>query len=236
MSTLALPQVVEYGDSAIMVTVDSPDADLRQRRVVELRDAFTSHRPPGVTDVVSGLESFLVEYDPIRTGPDQLIHSISLISELPPTAGSRNSRVFDLPVCFDDDTAPDLPTVADELGLSAEETISQLVEGEFSIVLLAAAMAPMMSGLSLPAPVSRQRQPRTNVPEGSIMIAGRHAIIQPFPGPTGWRVVGRTPLTIVDIARAAPTAFAPGDILRFTRIDTTEFEGLRGGFLTGTTS
>lgn len=45
MSTLALPQVVEYGDSAIMVTVDSPDADLRQRRVVELRDAFTSHRP-----------------------------------------------------------------------------------------------------------------------------------------------------------------------------------------------
>lgn len=79
-------------------------------------------------------------------------------------------------------------------------------------MLLAAAMAPMMSGLSLPAPVSRRRQPHERS-RRSIMIAGRHAIIQPFPGPTGWRVVVHTSLTIVDIARAAPTAFAPGDIL-----------------------
>lgn len=231
MAMEALPKVREYGDSAVMVTVGSDDAGRRQRRIAELREAFVRRRPPGVTDVVAGLESFLVGYDPLVSGPDHLRHAIELIAELPASAAARKPRVFDLPVCFDEAYAPDLAAVADELGLDPDAVVSALLAHDLTIVLLAAAMAPMMAGVRLPVSVSRQARPRTNVPEGSLMIAGRHAIIQPFPGPTGWRVVGRTPLTIVDIAREAPVSFAPGDILRLRRIDAEAAAGLRGTFL-----
>ena len=63
------------------------------------------------------------------------------------------------------------------------------------------------------------------------MIAGTNAIIQPFPGPTGWRVIGRTPLTIVDSRRERPVSFAPGDIVRFRRVDQGEALLRRGEFL-----
>ena len=63
------------------------------------------------------------------------------------------------------------------------------------------------------------------------MIAGDNAIIQPFPGPTGWRVVGRTPRTIVDISRPDPVSFGTGDIVRFVPVTRDEAAVLGAGFL-----
>ena len=231
MTSRARPSVSEYGDSAVMVTVESADPVRRQRSILTLRAAFVRRRPPGVTDVVAGLESFLVEYDPLRTGPEHLRHAIGLIDDLPSAAEPASSRIFELPVCFDAAVAPDLAEVAGELALTPDAVADALTAGELTIALLAAAMAPMMSGVSLPASVARRRQPRTDVLAGSLMIAGRHAIIQPFPGPSGWRVVGRTPLTLVDISRPAPVSFDPGDRIRIRRIEAAEAEQLRGRFL-----
>lgn len=63
------------------------------------------------------------------------------------------------------------------------------------------------------------------------MIAGTNAIIQPFPGPTGWRVVGRTPYTIVDITRPDPVSFGTGDVVRFVPVSRDEAAALDAGFL-----
>ena len=221
-------QLNEYGDCAVMITIGSADADLRRRRIVEVRDAFAAQRPPGVTDLVSGLESLLVEYDPLLTTPDQLRHSLSLLGRVAATSERPPCRIFDLPVVFNAQTGPDLEAVADELRLTADLVVDKLTANELTIVLLAAAMAPMMGGVRLPAAVARQAQPRTNVPAGSIMIAGANAIIQPFPGPTGWRVVGRTPLTIVDITQDPPVSFAPGDVVRLRAISPAEAATMTG--------
>lgn len=232
MTTSAAPEadLHEYGDSAVMITIRSTDPALRRQRIMEIRDAFAAHRPHGVTDLVSGLESLLVEYDLLLTDPEQLRHALSLIAQNAGTNEPPVRRVFDVPVVFDTQTGPDLEAVAKELKLTPAELINDLTSHELEIVLLAAAMAPMMSGVQLPAPVARQSQPRTNIPAGSIMIAGANAIIQPFPGPTGWRVVGRTPLTIVDIAQNPPVSFAPGDIMRLRAISSDEASTM-GGFL-----
>ncbi len=98
-----------------------------------------------------------------------------------------------------DEFAPDLPGVAEELGLSPEATLDAFTSSVLTINLLAAAMAPMMAGVQFPGQVSRCAEPRTDVAPGSVMVAGTSAIIQPFPGPSGWKVIGRTPLTICDI-------------------------------------
>ena len=216
------PILEEYGDSAVMVTVDSPDAGFRRRRIVQLRDAFCGHRPHGVTDVVSGLESFLIAYDPLITGPEHLAPVLRLVDRVATEPEAARGRVLDVPIIFGGDAGPDLAAVSLELGLSEQQVVSALVGHELTIVLLAAAMAPMMSGVTLPRPVARQAQPRTNVPAGSVMIAGDNAIIQPFPGPTGWRVVGWTPLGIVDITADPPIRFAAGDRLRLRAIGTVE--------------
>lgn len=226
--------VEPFGDSAVTVSVPDPDPAVRRAEIARIRECLLANRPPGVTDVVSGLESLLVEFDPLATGPEQLAHAARLLARPAPAnpdAPIRPVRRFAIPVVFDEESGPDLAPVAEEIGLAPAEVVAAIAESTFTISLLAAAMAPMMDGLRVPRPVRRRAEPRTDVAPGAIMIAGTHAIIQPFPGPTGWRVVGSTPHTIVDITRPAPVSFAPGDVVRFVPVTRAEAAGLHGSFL-----
>ncbi|MFC6354596.1 5-oxoprolinase subunit B family protein [Luethyella okanaganae] len=225
--------LANYGDSAVMLTVAHPDEAIRRRTIREFRTLLLEDLPPGVDDVVSGLESLLVEFDPLLTSQEQLAYALSARSLHSHEGATPAGPVRELlvPLVVDPDTAPDLDAVAAELGLTAEAVIDRVVRSHLTVSLLAAAMAPMMDGLNVPRPVRRQSTPRTDVPAGSLMIAGRNAIIQPFPGPTGWRVIGRTPLTIVDITRQSPISFSPGDRMRFTVVSAQVAAGLAGRFL-----
>ncbi|MET7572007.1 carboxyltransferase domain-containing protein [Streptomyces sp. NPDC005492] len=226
--------VEPFGDSAVMVTIPHADQAIRRAAIVAFRDRFLAHRPHGVLDVVSGLESLLIEFDPLRTALQHVEYAARLVARWAPSDGPVGSRVvrsFTVPVVFDDEYGPDLAPVAEELGLPPAEVVDAIAESTFTIALLGAAMAPMMDGLKVPRPVRRQAEPRTDVAPGSVMIAGTNAIIQPFPGPTGWRVVGRTPHTIVDISRPDPVSFGTGDVVRFVPVTRDEASALAAGFL-----
>lgn len=223
--------VEPFGDSAVMVTLAHADPAIRRTGIVRFRDRFLARRPHGVLDVVSGLESLLIEFDPLVTAPQHVEYAARLLAESLSMDGSAVARTphrFTVPVVFD---GPDLVPVAQEVGLAPGEVVEAITGSAFTICLLGAAMAPMMAGLLVPRPVRRLAEPRTDVAPGAIMIAGTNAIIQPFPGPTGWRVVGRTPHTIVDISRPDPVSFGPGDLVRFVPITRAEAAALTGSFL-----
>ncbi|MGW0865216.1 5-oxoprolinase subunit B family protein [Streptomyces sp. NPDC002611] len=228
--------VEPYGDSAVMVTIPHADQAIRRAGIVAFRDRFLAHCPHGVLDVVSGLESLLVEFDPLLTAFEHVEYAARLVARWAPSptdgpARTRQVRTFAIPVVFGDDTGPDLGSVAEELGLATTDVVEAIARSTFTICLLGAAMAPMMDGLKVPRPVRRRAEPRTDVAPGAVMIAGTNAIIQPFPGPTGWRVVGRTPHTIVDISRPDPVSFGTGDVVRFVPVTRDEAEALGEGFL-----
>jgi allophanate hydrolase subunit 1 len=197
-------------------------------------------QPHGLLDVVAGADSVLVEFDCLAVSHSQLAQTIRLAAASSGTtpggsaggaAAGRNAALFEIPVVVSEAFSPDLPGVADELGISREAVLGILENTELSINLLASAMAPMMGSLPFPGQVSRCREPRTNVDPGSVMVAGTSAIIQPFPGPSGWKVIGRTPLTVCDIRENPATSYTPGDRVRFRIVPETEWAALEGQFL-----
>jgi inhibitor of KinA len=79
--------------------------------------------------------------------------------------------------------------------------------------------------------VGRLPSPRVRVEPGSVGLTGRQTGIYPLPRPGGWNLIGRTPLTIVDVA----SGFFPlrvGDSVRFERIDEKGYRELEGERLT----
>ena len=227
---------VPFGDSALMVSVASEIADERQAGSRRLREILLEERPHGLLDVVAGVDSLLVEFDCLAVSGAQLAQTIRLAVGARGLDGGasplRPVREFVIPMAVTEEFAPDLDDVAAELRISPEAVLSRLEASELNINLLASAMAPMMGTVQFPGQVSRCKEPRTNVAAGSVMVAGTNAIIQPFPGPTGWKVIGRTPLTICDIRHEPATSYEPGDRVRFRVMPLSEWDGLEGRFLT----
>lgn len=239
MSTHPVPgqtpdiNAVPFGDSALMVSVASGTVEDRQAGSRRLREILLEVRPFGLQDVVAGVDSLLVEFDCLAVSHAQLAQTIRLAvaGRFHQDASQAGGKHFVIPLVVNEAFAPDLPDVAAELGISEEAVLGHLEDSVLSINLLASAMAPMMGAVRFPGQVSRCKEPRTNVDPGSVMVAGTNAIIQPFPGPTGWKVIGRTPLTICDIHEDPPTSYAPGDTVRFKVVPESEWARLEGRFL-----
>ena len=73
----------------------------------------------------------------------------------------------------------------------------------------------------------RLASPRLRVEAGSVGLTGRQTGIYTEARPGGWNLVGRTPLTLVDVA-AGYFPLRTGDRVRFDRIDAAEFRRLKG--------
>lgn len=227
-------EALPFGDSALMLRAGGGDADYRRAAAGRLREVLLDVRPHGVLDVVAGIDSLLVEFDCLVVTHEQLAQTVRLAvagSGLEPAEPTAAHARFVVPMVVSAEFSPDLPAVAEELGLSQQAALAAFTSSALTINLLAAAMAPMMGGVQFPGQVSRCAEPRTNVDAGSVMVAGRNAIIQPFPGPSGWKVIGRTPLTICDIREDPATSFKPGDLVQFQVVPAADWERLKGTFL-----
>jgi KipI family sensor histidine kinase inhibitor len=116
--------------------------------------------------------------------------------------------------------------------MGREEVIAAHSEPEYRVFAIgfqpgfpyAGYLPPALAGLP------RRGTPRVKVPRGSVAIAGRQTGIYPQDSPGGWHLLGRTPLRIVDLAKAHFPIRA-GDRLRFRPIDSEEFARRKGELL-----
>jgi KipI family sensor histidine kinase inhibitor len=86
---------------------------------------------------------------------------------------------------------------------------------------------PYMGGLPAELAMPRLATPRLEVPARSLAVTGELCAIYPVASPGGWRLLGRTPLTLFDPRDvAAPALFSPGDEVMWQPIDAESFARL----------
>ncbi len=85
---------------------------------------------------------------------------------------------------------------------------------------------PFIGGLDPALAMPRRASPRTRIPPGSVAIARDQTCIYPLETPGGWNLIGRTPLRLFDPSADPPCLMAPGDAVRFVRIDSKAYQDL----------
>ncbi|MFE0022420.1 5-oxoprolinase subunit PxpB [Amycolatopsis sp. NPDC059021] len=209
--------IVPCGDSALLVR---PGEGSAWHIVQSLADALESSSVIGLVDLVATYDSLLVAFDCVRTGHHELASRVRrLAGTLENPSAPTVFRRFEIPVVYGGEHGPDLADVAGELGLSEDEVVRLHAGAEWVVRFLGApAGAPMLDGSPFPARVSRRSRPRTTVPAGSVAVSGTQAVVYPVVSPGGWRLIGRTPLRLVDPAREPMAPYRPGDRFRFVPI------------------
>jgi KipI family sensor histidine kinase inhibitor len=201
-----------FGEAAFLVEVDDPET------AQGLRRALAAEPIEGVTSLVPGRASLLVEFDALAT--DAALLQAELASREPlPAAAGRHRRI---PVVYD---GPDLAEVAQLAGLPVVEVVEAHAAGEHRVLF--GGFAPgfaYVGGLPESWRIPRLATPRTRTPAGSVAVADGMTGIYPAELPGGWRVIGRTPVTLFDPRRGRPVYLEPGDRVRFEPIAVEEWE------------
>jgi inhibitor of KinA len=152
-------------------------------------------------------------------------------NQKPAALGKTAERVHTIPVCYE--MQFDLNRVAGHCEMSPDEVISLHLGTEYTVYAIG--FVPGFPYLGyLPEKlrgVPRLDSPRIRVEPGSVGLTGKQTGIYPLPRPGGWNLIGRTPLTLVDVA----DGYFPirvGDRVQFIRIDHDEYRRLNGERLT----
>ena len=247
---LSEPRLLALGDAACTVEFGATIDPALHARVLGLAQAIAVARStatsavPGsapwsepwsaIVDVVPTFRSLTVYFDPLQTDGERLGADLLRLAQSAGSAGQAG-RQWRLPVCFDDEYAPDLEALASAKGLTREAVVALMCEATFQVYMIGFMPGfPYMGGLPKVLEVPRLASPRKAVPARSLAVAGAMCAVYPWQSPGGWHLLGRTPLPMFSAADSqSPSLLASGDRVRWQAVDKPRYLDLEAAALAG---
>ena len=188
----------------------------------------------GVIETVPSYRALLVVFEPAMIERRELLNALRTLARRAGRAGTRAGRSWTIPVVYEPPFGEDLSEVAALLGLSPPEIVAAHTRASFRVFMLGFQPGlPNLGGLPPELHVSRRTVPRAPVPGGSVMIGGGQGAIMPLPTPSGFYLLGRTPIRLFDRRRVEPALLKAGDLIRFRPIGAGEFDAIQSAVADG---
>ncbi len=216
---LAPPRLLPSGDSAITVEFSRNIDDVANQRVLALDQMMAREPIAGVTETVPTYRSLLVHYDPAQIGFEPLSAKLAALGQLPIPKVTRTRR-WRVPVAYGGEHGVDLEDVAKALHATPDEIVARHIAGDYRVAMIGFTPGwSYLSGLERSLHISRRQNPRLLTPAGTIAIGGTQTGIQCLAGPSGWHLLGRTPVRTYQLHRDPTFLLEPGDAVTFSMVD-----------------
>ncbi|AWM88040.1 5-oxoprolinase subunit PxpB [Microvirga sp. 17 mud 1-3] len=225
-STVQAPRILPCGDCALSVEFgDTIDPEINGK-VLALDDALRVAAVPGILETVPTYRSLMVHFDP--TMADYAGLSQRLLSEAQAlTSQTVAGRRWKVPVVYGGAYGSDLDDVAERHGMSPSRLIELHAGAVYRIYMIGFMPGfAYLGGLDPQLATPRRVQPRARIPAGSIIIGGAQAAVASIECPSGWHLLGRTPVRSYAPDRDPVFLFSAGDEIVFDPIDEARWAAL----------
>ncbi|MCY3727291.1 MAG: allophanate hydrolase subunit 1 [Rhodobacteraceae bacterium] len=222
---IKFPRISPLGDQAFMITFGDNYSVETNSKVLEFDRKLAIESVPWIVEVVPAIRSILVRVDPLSIEMEKVEPFLfELLSKPFPDKAINQIRKFEIPVCYEGKFGPDLEYVATKSGLTKEK----LKELHCSCNLRVACLgfAPGLTYLAqLPKEfkIPRKESYNTIASPGSILVANRQTVFTATEIPTGWSIIGRSPVIGFRVDQSPHFLLQPGDEIRFYPISEEEF-------------
>ncbi len=223
--TFSDPRILPCGDAALTVEFGDTIEPTLNARVLAL-DARISEGVTGVVETVPTYRSLLVHYDPVATDFDGLRAVLArMATDLPDALPA--GRLWRVPVVYGGAFGIDLAETAARHNLSPASLIEKHAAPVYRVYMIGFLPGfAYLGGLDPAIATPRRETPRLKTPPGTISIGGVQALIASIEAPSGWHLLGRTPMRNFMPGREPAFLLRPGDRIAFEPIPAARWAAL----------
>ncbi len=218
-------KIFPLGDSCLTIEFGSEISLELNDKVLQTAVRFSKNPFAGLIEIVPAYASLAIFYDvsivrknfpDFSTAFDAVKNSAENVLQNLDELQENNSRIVEIPVCFDKEFALDLDSVAELKNLKPEKVIEIFLARTYRVYMLGflpgfAYMGEVDERIAAPRKIS----PRLQVPKGSVGIAGKQTGIYSLASPGGWQIIGKTIVELFTPAAESPTFLQIGDSVKF---------------------
>jgi inhibitor of KinA len=214
-------------DQAVLVYLGEEIGLAAHESVLKLLRLLQAEPPAWLRNLQPAYCSLMVTFDQCLVDHREVEATLHQYEKRAVAARAPKPRTVEIPVCYGEEFGPDLHEVANFHKLLPSKVIQIHTSRNYYAYFLG--FAPGFAYLGdLPVDIATPRRdnPRKRVPAGSVAIAGKQTAVYPFSTPGGWRLIGRTPVTMFRANREPMELISIGDKVRFKAISREEFRKL----------
>lgn len=218
--------MIPFGDRTALVRFEETIAPAVNDQVTALHDAIRSSNIAAIEFMVPAFCSLTIGFDSLQIDYQTLHQQVQQCAASALSRRRSTLETIEIPVCYDECFGVDLAQAAIDTQLSIDEIITLHTQPDYRVYMLGflpgfAYLGTVHENIQL----ARLATPRLKVPQGAVGIAGGQTGVYPVEAPGGWRIIGRTPTSMLGNDRTS-FLLKPGNHVRFRPIRLDEFQSI----------
>ena len=172
-----------------------------------------------IVEVRAAYASLLVIYDNFIVDSDNEISKLNSIYASRISSQQLESRLWKIPVCYDETFGLDLDEISKEKGLTKQEIIQLHSETIYTVYFIGFLPGFLyLGGLDESLHMPRKSSPRLQIIKGAVAIGENQTGVYPSSSPGGWNIIGNSPINFFDVTKDKPCFATAGDKIQFRSI------------------
>ncbi len=217
-------KIVDNGDAALTIIFDEPSSEILTRKIVTVQQKIKDSSGDDFLDIIPAYQSITILFDLLKISKDNLKKKLSDILNQSIEPSNYQSKLLEIPVCYESEYALDLSELARHCQMSERQVIATHTSEMYLVHMLGFLPGFLyLGGLSSRLYCPRKNNPTARIPAGSVGIGGEQTGIYPVESPGGWHIIGCTPTPMFDPTRDNPAIASPLDRVKFIAIGQSEF-------------
>lgn len=220
---------VDAGETGITFYLTEPIKPYYPIYFNALGQYLNKHYGDRIVEFIPAYHSCLIAFENVSLNHNKLKIIIEDFTQnYQPNHYSQSVTRHVIPVCYNQQFAPDLVNIAEKNQLSTNQVIELHYRQIYTVYSLGfipgfAFLGHVNKQIAMP----RHQIPRANIPAGSVGIANLQTGIYPKDSPGGWQIIGQTPITLYAPDKGLFSLFNVGDQVQFDSIDITQFNAIQ---------
>jgi len=217
-----LKKISNIGDCGVTCDFGDEVNKKTNKEVIKLfnfiQESVKTKKIKGILNYTPSYNKLIINFDLGEVKSKEVIEFIKN-SDYSKIALFENSRLVEIPICYDEEFALDIKRLEEKTKLSFKEIVNGHLNTEFFIYMIGFIPGhPFMGDLGKTLHLDRLETPRVKVPKGSVGIVEKFCNVYTFDSPGGWNIIGKTPLDLFDINKKDTSILSPGDTVKFKSI------------------